>query len=183
VNDILENRPTRLSIRRGHGRAINAVAELLRKQLRVPEIYLDPKITGFPSTDVLAVDEAGSGDFHAVDLRAMAAMPTRMELRRFLAEAKKLPFHYRYIAMPRFAADLSDPYLRFTEYPELFDESGIGRIGIISFSNKVLDPSAHIDETVAQLVIRPERFLVRGEKLVTVEKFLRKARPDMEVRL
>ena len=43
--------------------------------------------------------------------------------------------------------------------------------------------STALDSKLAVLTVKPERFLVRGEKLEAVEKFLSKAKPDMEVRI
>lgn len=179
----LQKDVVRLSRRRVHGRVVNAVADLLRRELRVPEIYLEPRISATYRPDILAVDQAGSGDTHAVDVRAMSSFPTKAELRFLLKEAMNLPFHFRYIAMPTFAADFSDPYLRFAEYGDLFDPSGIGRIGIISFSSQLLEPTAILDRSVVRLTVRPERFRVRDEKREVLERFLAKATPDMEVRI
>jgi hypothetical protein len=180
---LLEKTPLRLGSRRVHGRAVNAVAELLRQRLVVPEIYIDPKIPGVSSPDVLGVDQAGSGDLHAVEVKAIGEFQTRAQLRLLLSELKNLPFHYKYLALPSFASDLTDPHLRFAEYPELFDEDGIGRVGIISFDRRILEASAVIDKRTALLTVPPERFRVRGDKLAAVEKFLLKAKPDMSVRL
>jgi len=54
-----------LTLRQREGRAINAVAELLRRKLSVPNIYLEPP-PSLISADVLAVDRGGAGDLHAV---------------------------------------------------------------------------------------------------------------------
>jgi hypothetical protein len=183
MTPVLEATSIRLGSRRTHGRAINAVAELLRRHLSVPEIYLDPKIPRVSAVDVLAVDRAGSGDFHAVEVKAIGELLPRAELRRMLTAVKELPFHYKYLALPSYASNLADPHLRFADYPELFAETGIGRVGIISFDPKILIASTEIDRTSAVLTIKPERFLVRGEKLSIIEKFLTKAKPDMSVRL
>ena len=49
---------------------MNAVAELLRQTLSVPNIYLEP--TSFLiAADVLAVDRAGAGDLHAVEIKTL----------------------------------------------------------------------------------------------------------------
>src|ERR1035437_4030825 len=57
-----------LTVRQRKGRAVNAVAELLEKKLLVPNIYLEPR-SPYITADVLAVDRAGSGDLHAVEIR------------------------------------------------------------------------------------------------------------------
>jgi hypothetical protein len=167
MTGILETTSPRLSSRRTHGRGVNAVAELLRRHLSVPEIYLEPKISGVPAVDVLAVDKAGSGDFHIAEVKAIGELLPRTELRKMLNRIKQLPFHYKYLALPSYAANLSEPHLRFAEYPELFAESGIGRVGIISFDRRILVASSEIDRSSA----------------TAIEKFLNKAKPDMSVRL
>lgn len=182
MTTLLEKSPLRLNNKRVQGRMSNVVADMLRKQLYVPNIFLDPKIPGQPSVDVLAVDRAGSGDTHAVEIKIFSIFPTRSQMRSLLAPLKALPFHFKYLALPGFAPDLSDSK-KFADYTELFDESGIGRIGIISFDHKILQEPAAIDLNSVALTVRPERFRVRGEKLVAIEKFLAKTKPDMEVRI
>src|ERR1700679_2106144 len=183
MTDVLEKTSLRLSSRRIHGRAVNAVAELLCRHLSVPEIYLEPRILGIASTDVLAVDRAGSGDLHAVEVKAITEFLSRSQLKSLLTQVKSIPFHFKYLALPSYASNLSDPHLRFAEYPELFDESGLGRVGIISFDPKILQASTVIDESSVVLTVRPERFRVRSEKLAAIERFLVKAKPDISVRL
>ncbi len=177
----LEKSALRLSGRKVHGRAINAVADLLRKQLSVPNIYLEPKIASIPQTDVLAVDRAGSGDLYAVEIKTISTFRTRSQLRSVLEQIKLLPFHYKYLALPEFLANLDGP-LKFADYPELFDESGIGRVGILSFDSTILDSSGSAASAV-KIVIRPERFRVKAEKMGAIEKFLVKAKPDIAVRI
>ncbi len=58
----------RLTLRQREGRAINAVAELLRRTLSVPNIYLEPPAS-LISADILAVDRGGAGDLHAVEIK------------------------------------------------------------------------------------------------------------------
>ncbi len=65
------SQPTELSIRRRHGRAVNAVADYLRSQLRVPNVYISPSGGSMSRIDVLAADAAGSGDIHAVDVKVL----------------------------------------------------------------------------------------------------------------
>ena len=57
-----------LTPRQRKGRAVNAVAEMLEKRLAVPKIYLEPS-RHYIAADVLAVDRAGSGDVHAVQIK------------------------------------------------------------------------------------------------------------------
>src|SRR5271157_3199763 len=65
---IVKGEHRRLTLRQQKGRAVKAVAEVLRKKLLVPSIYLEPH-SPYIAADVLAVDRAGSGDLHAVEIK------------------------------------------------------------------------------------------------------------------
>jgi hypothetical protein len=178
---LLDKGQSRLTPRKVQGRVVNVVAALLRKQLQIPNIYLNPKIPGVPAVDVLAVDRGGSGDLHAVEIKPTIELHSRAQLRSLAQSLKPYPFHFKYLAMPEFA--LSKSGLDFAEYPELFDEAGIGRIGILSFRSSIFDASSFDPADAAKEILRPERFLVRGDGLKAIEKFLAKATPDIAVRI
>jgi len=184
-----------------HGRAVNAVAEYLRKRLSVPNIFIRPK--GFPglSVDVLAVDHGGAGDLHAVDVRLQpdieANLPTQSrkpptlksineanralheqhlpkKAEEFHKELMSLPAHYRYLAIMEVNLDgLFRPFADLGFY----SPDGIGRIGLITLSQSGDKPPE------VQLVIAPERFQVDPKKVTAIDKFLEKAKPDMEIRI
>jgi hypothetical protein len=181
MTQLLEKNPSRLTPKRVQGRVVNVVAALLRKQLQIPNIYLNPKIPGIPAVDILAVDRGGSGDLHAVDIKIVVKLSSPVQRRTLLQDLKASPFHFKYLAVPVFAIDESG--LDFTTYSDLFDESGIGRIGILFFDSSIFDASSASSDSSVKILTRPERFLVRGEKLVTIEKWLAKAKPDIEVRI
>ncbi len=187
-----------LTARQREGRAVNAVAELLRKSLTVANIYLEPRSRDL-AADVLAVDRAGSGDLHGVEIKLEGDFagprfknPTGPEslnrhkqrwlqhFRRRIEETRKhmmsLPTHFRYLAIPDSARDLVLGELG----PSLYSPDGIGRIGIISIVDQGSEPPS------AQLVIAPERFRVDAAKLSKIEKNLisnKRVRPDIEVRI
>jgi hypothetical protein len=189
-----ESRP--LTLRQKEGRAVNAVAELLRKTLSVPNIYLEPHS---PAVDVLAVDRAGSGDLHGVEIKLGNVLPgekgknpantraliqqiegQRLHLKRRIEEIRKqimlLPTHYKYLAVPQSSCDLMLKEMR----PLLYSPDGIGRIGIISITDQGEEPPT------GEIVIAPERFRVDAAKLGKIEKNLinnKKVRPDIEVRI
>ena len=62
TNQVAANRVTSqttdLSVRRRHGRAVNAVADYLRSHLRVPNVYIDPSGAGLSRVDVLEIGRA-----------------------------------------------------------------------------------------------------------------------------
>lgn len=177
-----------LTARQQKGRAVNAVAELLRKRLSVPNIYIEPP-SSVIAADVLAVDRAGSGDLHAVEIRIEIEfvrppapranaprggwiLPERMK--EIHARIMSLPAHYRYLAIPQGIRDVLVEELGDL----LYSPDGIGRIGIITVTDQGKEPP------VAELSIAPERFRVDPAKLRSIEtKLLAKVRPDIEVRV
>lgn len=188
-----------LTLRQREGRAINAVAELLRRKLSVPNIYLEPP-SSLISADVLAVDHGGAGDLHAVEIKLESDLnpseglqqkpsnPKEFEelntawyakfvekLRKIHHQLMSMSAHYRYLAIPAESLDLAIGELgRFG----LFPEDGIGRLGVIAITEKELE------SPTAQMVIVPERFRVDPAKLKAIEtKLLAKSRPDIEVRI
>jgi|ERR1035437_1134195 hypothetical protein len=180
-----------LTLRQQKGRVVNAVAELLRKRLSVPNIYLEPS-SPYISANVLAVDRAGSGDLHAVEiwLRADFSKPVPATLdpsgwkrvligmtkKKIEEELGSLSTHYRYLAIPHESWDLLAGDLG----SQLYSRDGIGRIGIIAITDQGEEPPR------AEIVIAPERFRVDAAKLSKIEKNLinnKKVRPDIEVRI
>ena len=188
----------KLTPRQQRGRAVNAVAEVLRKKLLVPHIYLEPRSHSV-SADVLAVDRAGSGDLHAVEIRLgtdfrppQYRKPTNatqmnqqthawmQHMKRVMKKAYdhliSLPAHYKYLAIPQDSWDLL-----FGEIaPHLYRPDGIGRIGLIAITDRGGEPPT------AEISIAPERFRVDAAKLGKVERNLvnnKKVRPDIEVRI
>lgn len=159
-----------LSVRRRHGRTVNAVADFLRSQLRVPNVYIDPSGTNLSRVDVLAADAAGSGDIHAVHIELLTKPTGTLGMKLYVELVKRLPSHYKYLAIPRNITNISADL-------GLFSADGIGRVGILIISESE-DHLPQID-----LAIRPERFRVEPTELARVERFLNSAKPDMYVRL
>jgi hypothetical protein len=171
----------KLTLRQREGRAINAVAELLRRTLSVPNIYLEPPAAVIDA-DVLAVDRAGAGDLHAVEIKLIGAgqaLTPRTRLLQIIASVYRrvmsAPAHFRYLALPASHLDVLHGDLSRLG---LYAQDGIGRLGIIAITeNGVQSPTA-------QMVFTPERFRVDPAKLKAIEtKLLAKSRPDIEVRI
>jgi len=188
-----------LTLRQREGRAINAVAELLRRTLSVPNIYLEPP-SSLISADILAVDRGGAGDLHAVEVRLKRELnpfegqrqkqSTPKQLNALYAawypkyaellhgihrQLMSMPAHYRYLAIPAESFDLAFGELgRFG----LFPEDGIGRLGIITIKQN------GGESPTAEMAVVPERFRMDPAKLRAIEtKLLAKSRPDIEVRI
>ncbi len=198
MTTIVKGEHRSLTLRQQKGRAVNAVAEVLRKKLLVPNIYLEPHSHPL-AVDVLAVDRAGAGDLHAAliklendfrmersrkpaDLKALNELNKawRVHFRKRMGEIRgqlmSLPVHYRYLAIEKDSWDSVMGELG----PVLYSPDGIGRIGIISITDRGVEPPS------AEIVIAPERFRVDPAKLSKIEKNLinnKKVRPDIEVRI
>ncbi len=167
---------------------MNAVAEVLRKKLLVPNIYLEPRLPSL-AVDVLAVDRAGAGDLHAVEIRIeiefvrTPASPAqggwishlrKGKMKEIHARIMSLPAHYRYLAIPQGIRDVLVEELGDL----LYSPDGIGRIGIIAITDRGEEPPT------AEISIAPERFRVDAAKLRNIEsKLLAKVRPDIGVRI
>ena|SRR5208283_4985662 len=197
MTTIVKGEHRSLTLRQQRGRAVNAVAEGLRKKLLVPNIYLEPHSHPL-AVDVLAVDRAGAGDLHAVliklgndfrmgrskkpaDVKALNKLNKAWQLhfrkrtREIRGQLMSLPVHYRYLAIEK---DSWDSVIG--ELGDLYSPDGIGRIGIISITDRGVEPPS------ADIVIAPERFRVDAAKLSKVEKNLinnKRVRPDIEVRI
>lgn len=153
----------------------------MRRKLTVPEIYLKPRIPGVDGVDVLAVDHAGSGDVHGIEILYGEHALRGSDLSTLVRRVKHIPLHFKYVALPRKAEETV--VLEAFRGARSFDVSGIGRIGLICYSPSLLDESSAADPDAVALIVKPERFLLRGERLMAVEKFLSRAKPDISVRI
>ncbi len=177
-----------LNRRLTHGRVINSIADMLRNQLSIPHIFLKPRVPGSTPIDVLAVDRAGSGDVHGVQIDVLTVLPTEAMMRKKLvplkelALVKKIPVHFKYLAVQSNEENLRT-LEQLRQYESLFDPSGIGRVGILAYDERLLRAEAEVDSKLVSIIVAPERFRVRGDKLDSIEKFLAKAKPDVSVRI
>ena len=173
----------RLTPKQGGGRIVNAIAQLLRERLTVPEIYLRPRCPVLAGVEILAVDHAGSGDVHGVQIASILERPSAVEILATFKRIKSLPLHYKYLAIPD--SSFETPTISGGFRGSLgFDSDGIGRVGVITYPPDFFDDDPSVFLTaVTALRIKPERFLLRGEKLAAVERFLAKRQPDMRVRI
>jgi len=184
-----------LTLRQRHGRAINAVAELLRRELSVPNIYLEPP-SSLISADVLAVDRGGAGDLHGVKIKLAddidlsecqrweASNPKEPDQLEWIAEfAEKLnvihqqlmsmPANYRYLAIP--VESFGMVYHELGHFG-VFPEDGVGRLGFILITDRQEEPPT------ADLAVVPERFRMDPAKLKAIEtKLLSKSRPGPDI--
>jgi hypothetical protein len=132
--------------------------------------------------DVIAVDHAGSGDVHGVEILYGQDALRSSDISSLVRRVKDTPLHFKYVAMPR-DAEAETPILETFRSARSFDVSGIGRVGLICYSPTLLDESSATETDAVALIVKPERFLLRGERLTAVEKFLSRAKPDISVRI
>jgi hypothetical protein len=167
--------------------------------LSVPNIYLEPPAS-LISADVLAVDRAGAGDLHAVeikldsDLKPFKGSWEKPSISKEINELYAIWYpqfrervqaiHHRLMAMPAHFRYLAVPVKSFgMVFGELsgfglFSPDGIGRLGIILVTESADEPPR------ASLSAVPERFRVHPAKLSSIEnRLLSKSRPDIEVRI
>ncbi len=147
-------------------RGKNAVAELLARQLIVPKIFFD---AAWPANrqrvDVLAVDRAGAGDIHVVEVKIGITAA-----RDSLSGLMSLPAHYKYIAV----LEAGNYQL---DQQTLYPYEGLGRIGIIHF-----EEMEH-NRLVARVEVVPERFRVGPEVIRQIDRFTAKQHADIEIRV
>jgi hypothetical protein len=157
-------------------RCLEPVARCLMRMLLVPKVYFDrvwPPPTGRRSArvDVVAIDRAGTGDVHVV------------EIKRSLADAlvdgvtavRDVPAHYRWIAYQGeglLPVGLSDVVSLQSEKP-LLPKKGMGRIGVIEV---VRMGSGDLGANVR---LRAERFQP-GDIDAAIQTFLRQEKPDID---
>jgi hypothetical protein len=161
----------KLNERQLEGRVKNAVAQLLDKRLSVPKVFIEPKWpTQHPRVDVLAIDHAGTGDIHCVEVKR------NMESARpVFPILKSMPAHFKYVAF--FAeGDLASLRNGIDEVA-LYSDDGIGRLGVIVASE-------HPTEKVMQaaVIIEPERFRIDKKYYRLIDKFIGSHTADLEIR-
>lgn len=145
-------------------RGKNAVAALLARRLIVPKIFFDAHWPGRTSrVDVLAVDRAGAGDIHVVEV----TVGIRAEA---IKQLMHLPAHYKYVAVV-------EPGIYHLQNDVLYSADGLGRIGVILFDEK------EHDELQARIEVAPERFRVPPGVIKQIDRFTAKEHADIEIRV
>src|SRR5437016_6001956 len=103
--------------------AYEAVARLFIRTLTVPQIFFE---AAWPDAnthvDVLAIDRAGSGDLHVVEVRSSVEKLTTAAIRQLL----RVPAHYRWAAVS--AVGVNKQSIR--DLTTKLTKSGIGLIGV-----------------------------------------------------
>jgi hypothetical protein len=145
-------------------RAAMAVAQFLFKQLIVPKVYLHaawPRRTA--EVDVLAIDRAGTGDVHVVEVKFSIRDATVA-----IEQLVRVPGHFKYLAV------VGSGNFRISE-GVLYSPDGVGRVGVIR-----LDDAQQ--NLTALLTVRPERFRMDPSYVAAADKFVRGHKADLEIR-
>jgi hypothetical protein len=154
-----------LSDEQQHSRVKNAVARFLFGALIVPKIFFDAHWPSRKSgVDVLAVDRAGAGEIHIVEVKIGSGDLT--DAVRRLAE---IPAHFKYLAL------FNNGNYRPSE-GSLYAPDGMGRVGVIQVREN------RADELRAEFVVRPERFRLDSSYFKHIDKFTAARPADMEIR-
>ena len=153
------------------GRLKNAVARLLDKRLIVPRVFIETRWpTSNRRVDVLAIDRAGAGDIHCVEIKKNIESAYPM-----FPAFKTMPAHYKYVAF-FYDGNLSKLMSRIDKVA-LYADDGIGRIGIIVASDQGVDKSL-----TATVLIEPERFRVDKRFYRLIDRFMESHTADLEIR-
>ena len=141
------------------------MAQLLMQRLIVPKIFFEaPWPDSRNRVDLLAVDRAGTGEIHVVEVKFGAA-----EAAEALERVKAMPAHYKYIAV------IGNGRYRLNE-KTLYAIDGFGRVGLIRI---IEDNAGNLN---AELVVAPERFRADPVVFKSIDRFTSKHRADIEIR-
>lgn len=148
---------------RFEARAKEPVARALIRKLIVPRIYFSAAWPdGDHDVDVVAINRAGAGDVHVVEVKRKLSTGTLTAVRRLMA----VPAHYRWIAFERSARGGS----RLPQLPE--PKTGAGRIGLIEIVTMA-------DGSLGANVVREaERF--HDDLVDPASDFVKRTRPDIK---
>jgi hypothetical protein len=150
-------------------RGREAVARCLIKELTVPNIYFD---AAWPSSeehvDLLAIDRAGAGDLHVVEIKGPL-----FNWEKLVERLMSVPAQYRWVASV--GGRRGSRSKRADAAPQvLYPTDRMGRIGVIEVCQTAGD------ELQAQIKFRAERF--PGNLADEVDRFILAHKPDIEFR-
>jgi len=167
-------RPRRGSV--SEERCLEPVARCLMRMLLVPKVYFvrawpPPKGTCLTRVDVVAIDRAGTGDIHVVDVEKSLADA----LADGVQAIRDVPAHYRWVAYQGeglLSVGLQAMLSLQSEEP-LLPKKSMGRIGVI----EVVRMNGH--DLGARIRMKAERFQP-GDIDALVQEFQRREKPDIE---
>ena len=125
---VKESQVKYLSGQVSHDRCLEPVAKCLVQHLMVPKIYFERTWAKTNRPDVIAVDRAGTGDIHVVEVKQMLK-----EALEFAGKVMLIPAHYKWVAYQ--GEGLREPDVKsvrelMSQRP-LLPGAGMGRVGVI----------------------------------------------------
>jgi uncharacterized protein YutE (UPF0331/DUF86 family) len=142
--------------------AYEAVARALVRTLTVPQIFFEaPWPEADTHVDVLAIDRAGSGDLHVVEVKTRIDQVTASTIRRLL----RVPAHYRWIACSVIGGNKQSIH----DLSAKLTKSGIGLIEVVTMAN---------GELGVNVILKPNR--AESFDRAKIGDFLRGRVPDIE---
>jgi hypothetical protein len=150
-------------------RWLQPIAQCLIRQLLVPHIYFHPRLPDSKlRPDIVAVDRAGNGDLHAVEIKNSLDAA----LRGGVEQIMHIPAHYRWVAYPAFGPASQAATLALISMKPFYPKKGAGRIGLIEV---VLMAD---DNFGANVKVKAERFLWRDSENLVL-KSMTQSKPDI----
>ena len=156
-------------------RCLEPVGRALIRALIVPKIYFErtwpPEGGRSAQMGVVAIDRAGTGDVHVVEIRRSLADA----LADGVSAVRDVPAQYRWVAYQGeglMSPDARAELAMLSEKP-LLPESGMGRIGVIEVVR--MAPG----DLSARIRLKAERFQP-GDIDAEIQTFLRQEKPDIE---
>ncbi len=151
-------------------RGREAVADCLIRDLTVPNIYFDAEWPNSPlQADVLAIDRAGTGDVHLVEIKKPV-----FNLPKAIEQVMNFPAQFRWLAYLHLGTTSTSTRFGKLAPPTLYPTQGMGRVGLIEIVRM------EGDEVGANIRFRAERF--PGNLTDAVDRFVATHKPDVEFR-
>ena len=156
-------------------RCFEPIGSLLIRNLIVPHIYYQESLLG-QCIDVIAIDRAGTSDFHAVCVYDNL----KQALDKGISNMLSIPAHYRWVAFqgegiyPK--ETIQQNLLELQQNQKiLFPESGMGRVGVIEIVRM------YHNDLGANVRIKAERFKLNADTLQRIDQFVKATEPDKKL--
>jgi hypothetical protein len=148
-------------------RARDAVAKWFVRTLIVPNVFFEAQWSGDRKVDLIAIDRAGSGDVHVVEIKSKAKLES---IRLAIRQLFRFQANYLWIAIVQ---NKDDRPIRIPS-KLLYPEHGMGKVGLIRVER------GRNDQLSARVEINAERF--PGSYYEFADKFRSVHKPDIEFR-
>lgn len=154
-------------------RCYEPIASCLTRMLIVPKIYFERNWPGEGDSriDIIAVDRAGTGDIHVVEVKPSL----NVALTKGVEFLRNIPAHYRWVVYQGEGLRPSDDEaeLNLSSEEFLYPEEGMGRIGVIEVVK------IYGNDLGARIRVKAERF--KPEHIWhLIEEFVKREEADIE---